>query len=164
MHDPTNPTTPRLPRWDDYALESLGDLVSRLVDLTGRDAVSRHLDALKANGTYDPERHADPALYAPLSAVERLEVLALGEAVTRTARHPSYVHQAVQAGLSWEEISAALGCTPEAARSAYRAWADAQRHLHTITGRDGRTPIGLSEAEYAEACAAASRVEAEGAW
>jgi hypothetical protein len=75
---------------------------------------------------------------------EQLQVLAMGEAIARTVRHPAYVHHAVRAGATWEQIAAAVGADPAAARAGYRAWADRQ-HEHGL----------IDDTEYAAAIAAA---------
>ena len=67
-----------------------------------------------------------PGKYPPLTVAEHLEVLALGERIARYYRHPSQVDKAVKAGASWEQIAAATGTTAEAARAAYREWAEGQ--------------------------------------
>ena len=122
----------------------LRDQLDRYKELTDRDLMSRSIATLQARGEYDPARHPDPSEYAPLTIAEHLEMLALGEAIAFYYRHPSQVDHAVRAGASWEQIAAARNTTAEAARAAYREWAEGQ-HKHA----------GMGDEEYAAAIEAA---------
>ena len=123
---------------------SLRDQIARYEELTGRNLVARSIAALQARGGYDKDKHPDPGEYPPLTAAEHLEMLALGEAIAFYYRHPSQVDGAVRAGATWAQIAAARNTTPEAARAAYREWADGQ---HTYAG--------MGDDEYAAALRAA---------
>jgi hypothetical protein len=68
----------------------------------------------------------------------------LGEAIAFYYRHPSRVDHAVKAGARWEQIASARNTTAEAARAAYRKWADGQHRY-----------AGMSDDEYAAAIKAA---------
>lgn len=138
------------PRWHDYERESVGDLAGRFRDLSTRDTTARLLAALLAAGEHDASRHADPAQYPPLTVDEHLQLLAMGEAIARTVRHPAYVHHAVRAGATWGQIAAATGTTPARARAAYRDWAY-QQHRHGLIDDD----------TYRAAYAAAARPDDE---
>ena len=119
---------------------SLRDQIARYEELTGRDLTARSIATLKARGEYDASKHPDPAEYPPLTVAEHLELLALGEAIAFYYRHPAGVDHAVRAGATWEQIAAARNTTAEAARAAYRQWAEGQ---HTYAG--------MSDATHAEA-------------
>ena len=123
---------------------SLRDQIARYEELTGRNLVARSIAALQARGGYDKDKHPDPGEYQPLTAAEHLEMLALGEAIAFYYRHPSQVDGAVRAGATWAQIAAARNTEPEAARAAYREWADGQ---HTYAG--------MGDDEYAAALRAA---------
>jgi len=123
---------------------SLRDQIARYEELTGRNLVARSIAALQARGGYDKDKHPDPGEYPPLTAAEHLEMLALGEAIAFYYRHPSQVDLAVRAGAAWAQIAAARNTTPEAARTAYREWAEGQ-HQYS----------GMGDDEYAAALKAA---------
>jgi hypothetical protein len=128
---------------------SLRDQISRYEALTDRDMMSRAIAKLQARGDYDPEKHPDPAGFQPLTVPEHLEMLALGEAIAFYYRHPAGVDHAIRAGATWEQIAAARNTTAEAARAAYREWAEGQ---HTYAG--------MSDAEYAAALERAGGTDA----
>ena len=123
---------------------SLRDQIARYEELTDRNLMARSIATLQARGEYDKDKHPDPGEYQPLTAAEHLEMLALGEAIAFYYRHPSQVDGAVRAGATWAQIAAARNTTPEAARAAYREWADGQ---HTYAG--------MGDDEYAAALRAA---------
>ena len=123
---------------------SLRDQVDRYEELTDRDLTARSIATLRARGEYDEARHRGPADYQPLTVAEHLEMLALGEAVAFYYRHPAVVDHAVRAGATWELIAAARNTTAEAARAAYREWAEGQHQY-----------AGMSAADYAAAIKAA---------
>jgi hypothetical protein len=112
----------------------------RYEELTDRNLMARTIARLQARGEYDAGKHPDPADYQPLTVAEHLEMLALGEAIAFYYRHPAGVDQAVRAGATWEQIAAARNTTAEAARAAYREWAEGQHKY-----------AGMSDAEYAAA-------------
>lgn len=98
-------------------------------------------------------RRLGGAASGPLSVVERLELLALGEHLACHFRHPVLVHYAVQAGATWPQIAAALDQISLHARQDYADWADRQRALAKCS--PGVT-AGFSETEYIKALAAAA--------
>jgi len=122
----------------------LPDQRARYEELTGRDLTARSIATLKARGEYDASKHPDPAGYPPLTVAGHLEMLALGEAIAFCYRHPAGVGHAVRAGATWEQIAAARNTTAEAARAAYREWAEGQHNY-----------AGMGDAEYAAAIEAA---------
>ena len=96
-------------------------------------------------GRYEEKARILPVgKYQPLTAAEHVELFALGEAIAFYYRHPSGVDRAARAGATWEQIAAARNTTAEAARTAYREWAEGQ-HQHA----------GMSDADYAVAIARA---------
>ena len=119
----------------------------RFDELTGRDHMVRAIATLKARGTYDPAKHADANEYQPLTAAEHLEVLAIGEVLSRHYRHPAYVDDAVKAGASWPQIAEAVGSNEAHVRQQYREWAEGQHRLH----RDYEGKLGMNDAEYTAA-------------
>jgi len=123
---------------------SLPDQRARYEELTNRELMSRSIATLQARSEYDPAKHPDPAGYEPLTVGEHLEMLALGEAIAFYYRHPADVDHAVRAGATWEQIAAARNTTAEAARAAYREWAEGQHKY-----------AGMGDAEYAAALEAA---------
>jgi len=122
----------------------LRDQIGRYEELTDRNLMARSIAALQARGDYDADKHPDPVDYPALTVAEHVEMLALGEAIAFYYRHPAGVDQAVRAGATWEQIAAARNTTAEAARAAYRKWAEGQ---HTYAG--------MSDADYAAALEAA---------
>jgi hypothetical protein len=128
---------------------SLRNQIDRYGELADRDLMACAIATSQARGEYDPARHSDPADYPALTVAEHLEALALGEAIAFYYRHPAGVDRAVRAGATWEEIAAARNTTAEAARAAYREWAEGQ-HTHA----------GMGEEEYAAALKAAGNPDA----
>ena len=118
--------------------------MDRYRELADRDVMARAIATLKARGTYEPNKHVNDEKFPPLTAAEYLEMLALGERIARYYRHPSQVDKAVRAGASWAQIAAATGTTVDAARTAYRQWAEGQHKY-----------AGMDDAEYAAAIKAA---------
>jgi hypothetical protein len=123
---------------------SIVDQTDRHRELADRDLMARSIATLKARGTYKPNKHVNEAKFPPLTVAEHLEMLALGERIARYYRHPSQVDKALKAGATWQQVADATGTTPEAARAAYREWAEGQ---HTYAG--------MGDAEYAAAIEAA---------
>ncbi|WP_033227220.1 hypothetical protein, partial [Streptomyces sp. NRRL F-6674] len=76
--------------YDEGTSEALSVLVERVNALAFRSMDTRLVAGLRARGEYDAERHhlLDKE---PLSEDEHLALLAYGEAIARSARHPSYV-------------------------------------------------------------------------
>jgi hypothetical protein len=127
-----------------------GDARRRHDELTQRDALARARAALRARGELDPARHGAEE-HEPLSASECLEILATGEVVARTYRHPVNIDRALEAGASWEQV-AALDCDEAQARQNYRKWAQGQHHLWA-SDYSGSGKLGLNDADYAKAIA-----------
>lgn len=130
---------------------SLSGQLERYNDLTIRDTNARSVALLKARGTYDPELHGVFAESEPLTSQDRLEILALGESITRSVRHPAHVDGALRAGVTWDQVARACGISTDQARSEYRSWADGQHRLYTSTG------FGLDDTEYAAALKRSTR-------
>jgi hypothetical protein len=110
------------------------ELLKEWNELDDRHGVAHAIATLKARGKYDPTRHSAEADYPPLTAGEHLRLLALGEAIARIVRHPVQVDEAVKAGATWQQIASATGQSEDAARQAYRDWADGQRRLYEDLG------------------------------
>ena len=127
----------------------LRDQIARYEELAVRDLTARSIATLKARGEYDASKHPDPAGYPPLTVAEHLELLALGEAIAFYYRHPAAVDHAVRAGATWEQIAAARDTTAEAARAAYREWAEGQHKY-----------AGMGDAAYDAAIEAAGNAGA----
>jgi hypothetical protein len=142
----TGPTT-----YNEASHGNIVDQIDRFGELTQRDLLAAAIATLKARGqwTGDRARTLNPDDYPPLTVAEYLEMLALGERIARYYRHPSQVDKAVKAGASWAQVGAATGISAEAARAAYREWAEGQHRLHA--GGYG----GLDDEEYAAAIEAA---------
>jgi hypothetical protein len=126
---------------------SLRDQIARYEELTDRNLMARSIATLQARDEYDKDKHPDPGEYKPLTVAEHLEMLALGEAIAFYYRHPSQVDGAIRAGATWAQVAAATGTTEEAARAAYRRWAEGQHKY-----------AGMGDAEYAAAIEAAGPV------
>ena len=103
---------------------------ARYEELTDRDLYVRSRAALEARGEYDSARHGTRTP-EPLTASERLELLASGEVLARYYRHPATLAHAVEARASWEQIGAARGASAEQARQDYREWAEGQHGMWT---------------------------------
>jgi hypothetical protein len=116
------------------------DQMDRYRELADRDVMARSIATLKARGTYEAKEYVNDEKFPPLTAAEHLEMLALGERIARYYRHPSQVDKAVRTGGSWAQIAAATGTTEDAARTAYRQWAEGQHKY-----------AGMDDAEYAAA-------------
>ena len=129
---------------------SLPEQIARYHELSERDLLAGSIATLKARGTYQPTEHVNDERFPPLTVAEHLEMLALGENLARYYRHPAQVDKAVKAGASWDQIAAATGTTAEAARTAYREWAEGQHQQYAGTGR-----FGLDDAGYTAALEAA---------
>jgi hypothetical protein len=127
--------------------------LERYNELAAKNASARARIELVARGIYDPARHgADDR--PPLTVAEHIELLALAECVARTVRHPSNVHHALLAGVTWADIARVVDSDELTVRRDYQLWADDQHDLNQ------RYPDrGMTADEYA---AATARV-AEGA-
>jgi hypothetical protein len=140
---------------DDY--RSTIDARERFEELNLRDLTVRAIASLKARGAYDPHKHADASQYQPLTTTEHLEILAIGEMLSRHYRHPAHVQNAIKAGASWAQIAEATGSDEAQLRRAYREWADGQHRLHAYY--DGK--FGMNAAEHATAIGQASEPPAD---
>ena len=138
--------------YNDTITGNIVDQIDRYRELADRDVMARSIATLKARGAYEPNEHVNEAEFPPLTVAEHLEMLALGERIARYYRHPSQVDQAVRAGASWEQIAAATGTTEDAARFAYREWAEGQHKY-----------AGMDDAAYAAAVKAAGISGEDGA-
>lgn len=92
----------------------------------------------------------DPSLdlgAAPLARDEALELLALGEVLTRKAGYGRQlaVRSARAAGASWSQIGAALGLTKQAAWEAHSRWIDALAEAHRRSGLEGLDDLAAEE-------------------
>ena len=128
------------------------DQIDRYRELADHDTMARSIATLKARGTYVPNEHVNEEKFPPLTVAEHLEMLALGERIARYYRHPSQVDKAVRAGASWQQVADATGTTPEAARAAYREWAEGQHKY-----------AGMGDGEYSAALERAGGTDAGGA-
>jgi len=131
---------------------SIMDQTGRYRELAERDLMARSIATLKARGTYEPNEYVNEAKFPPLTVAGHLEMLALGERIARYYRHPSQVDKAVRAGASWQQVADATGTTPEAARAAYREWAEGQHKY-----------AGMGDGEYSAALERAGGTDAGGA-
>ncbi|MEU4539397.1 hypothetical protein AB0G15_31540 [Streptosporangium sp. NPDC023825] len=127
--------------------------LERYNELAAKNASARARAELAARGIYDPARHGAEERPA-LTVEEHIELLALAECVARTVRHPSNLHHALLAGVTWTQIAQVVDSDELTVRRAYRQWAEDQHDLNQ------RYPDrGMTAEEYA---AATARV-AEGA-
>ncbi|MBG0826013.1 hypothetical protein HS048_35695 [Planomonospora sp. ID91781] len=124
--------------------------LERYDELAAKDASSRARIELVARGVYDPVRHGSGDR-PPLTAAEHIELLALAESIARTVRHPSNVHHALLAGVTWADIARVTDSDEAAVRRDYRRWADDQYDLNR------RFPDrGMTADEHAAAVARAA--------
>ena len=130
--------------YHDASTSNIVDQIDRYRQLADHDVMARSIATLKARGTYKPNKHVNDEKFPPMTVAEHLEMLALGERIARYYRHPSQVDMAVKAGASWRQVADATGTTPEAARAAYREWAEGQHKY-----------AGMGDDEYAAAIEAA---------
>lgn len=126
--------------YDEAADGNIVDQIARYRELADHATIARSIATLKAQGTYQPNEHVNQEKFPPLTVAGHLEMLALGERIARYYRRPSQVDDAVRAGASWAQIAAAAGTTEEAAREAYREWAEGQHKY-----------AGMEDGEYATA-------------
>lgn len=118
-------------------------------DLTLRTAVARYDDLRLRDSLADPD---DPDGPVALDRAEALELLALGELISRkaVAGRQLTVRTARASGASWAQIGQALGTTRQAAWETHTRWIDAQ-----VARRDEVTRLGYDEADAAAARALA---------
>ena len=92
----------------------------------------------------------------PMDVAGCLEMIGLGEMIAKYDRagaakpgfyrDPAYLHGALDAGATWEQLAEALGVDEATARRRYREWADDQHRQWT-----GTHSQGLDDDEYAAA-------------
>ena len=112
-------------------------------------AVRRYEELRTRDSLADPD---DPDGPRPLGRAEALELLALGEVITRKAAQGRQltVRTARGAGASWADIGQALGTTRQSAWEAHRRWIDGQ-----VAQRGAVGAIGFDEDDAAAARALA---------
>jgi hypothetical protein len=146
------PATPRAPPAPAAATPR-----ARYDELTQREQLARACATLKTQGGCDPGKHGSGDT-EPLTLAGYLEIIATGEVVARTYRHPVDVDRALAAGASWAQVAAARGCPEAQARQEYREWAQGQHNLwRGEYGAGGR--FGVDDAEYAAAIARADELD-----
>ncbi|MEV6868453.1 hypothetical protein AB0M44_46680 [Streptosporangium subroseum] len=103
--------------------------LERYNELAAKNASARARIELLARGIYDSARHgADDR--PPLTAAEHIELLALAECIARTVRHPSNVHHALLAGVTWADIARVVDSDELTVRRDYQLWADGRHDLN----------------------------------
>lgn len=113
--------------------------LERYNELAAKDTSARARAELVARGTYDPARHGDEDRPA-LTVAEHIELLALAECVARTVRHPSNIHHALLAGVTWADIAHVVDSDELTVRREYQRWADDQHDLNQRYPHLGMTP------------------------
>ncbi|MEU4231473.1 hypothetical protein AB0F17_44875 [Nonomuraea sp. NPDC026600] len=146
MTMPDHITTWRDARYDMPVSQQL----ERYDELAAKNASARARMELVARGIYDPARHgADDR--PPLTVGEHIELLALAECIARTVRHPSNIHHALLAGVTWADIAHIVDSDEPTVRRDYQQWADDQHELNQ------RYPDrGMTADEHAAATARAA--------
>jgi hypothetical protein len=125
--------------------------LERYNELAAKNASARARIELVARGMYDPDRHGADDRHS-LTVAEHIELLALAESIARTVRHPSNVHHALLAGVTWADIARITDSDELTARRDYQQWADDQYDLNQ------RFPDrGMTAAEHAAATARAAK-------
>ncbi|GAA4851855.1 hypothetical protein GCM10023201_50880 [Actinomycetospora corticicola] len=126
-------------------------------DLTLRVAVSRYDELRLRDSLSDPD---DPSGPSALDRSEALELLALGELISRKAiaGRQLTVRTARATGASWAQIGQALGSTRQAAWEGHTRWIDSQ-----VARRNEETQLGYDEVSAAEACALAGNPDDDAA-
>jgi hypothetical protein len=99
---------------------SLPTAATRLDFLSRRDSGSTTLDTVRS--AHEDDWSSLKALDTSLDGYEALELLALGEVVSRKAHDSQLIgiRAALRGGTGWDEIGAALGTTPGAAYDAFQ--------------------------------------------
>jgi len=107
----------------------LSQQLERYNELAAKNASARARIELVTRGIYDPVRHgADDR--PPLTAAEHIELLALAESIARTVRHPSNIHHALLAGVTWTDIARITSSDDLTVRRNYQQWADDQYDIN----------------------------------
>lgn len=112
------------------------------------DEVEKEFTLQTAVTRYDELRMRDAIGSPPLTTQEALQMLALGEVITRKASYGRQlsVRSARAAGASWSQIGAALGTTKQSAWEAHARWIDDQAERHRRTGLEGMSEPEASDA------------------
>jgi len=116
--------------------------------MTTVDEVEREFTLQTAVARYDELRLQDAVGSPPLTTEEALQMLALGEVITRKANYGQQlsVRSARAAGASWSQIGAALGTTKQSAWEAHARWIDDQAERHRRTGLEGMNDSDAADA------------------
>jgi len=87
----------------------------RYEELTDRDMSAGTAAKLRERGEFDPAKpgHRLVAEAQPLTADERLELMAHGEVLARHYRHTAMLDHAAKAGATWEQIGDVRGTSAE---------------------------------------------------
>jgi hypothetical protein len=103
------------------------------------DALERQFTLTAAVARFEELRTRDSLGEPPLTRVEALELLALGEVIARKSGYGRQlsVRSARTAGASWAEIGQALGTTRQSAWEAHRRWIDGQAAQRGTVGQMG---------------------------
>ncbi|MEO3868285.1 hypothetical protein ABGB18_05585 [Nonomuraea sp. B12E4] len=151
-----------LTTWRDARFDMpVGRQLQRYDELAAKQASARARTELVERGLYDPARHGTDDRPA-LTRAEHIELLALAECIARTVRHPSNIHHALQAGVTWAEIAHVIDSDERTVRREYQQWADDQYDLHRRYRDRGMTADehAAATAEAAEAAEAAPPAQA----
>jgi hypothetical protein len=107
---------------------------TRYDELRTRDAIAPASDS-----TTETEPPLGPGEPGHLSQGEALEMLALGEVITRKAGYGRQlaVRTARVNGASWSQIGQALGTTKQSAWEAHARWIEDQAEQHRRSGYEG---------------------------
>ena len=101
-----------------------------------RQATANTLAAwLRRRGEFDAANpdHRAVADVPLLTKDEQLEHMATGALLADHYANDDFLHNAVEAGASWEEIAMARGNKTAAVQGEYRGWIEAQRKVHEAT-------------------------------
>jgi len=92
-----------------------------------------------AAARYDELRFRDALAPPALSKEEALELLALGEVITRKASYGRQlaIRTARASGATWSQIGAALGTSKQAAWETHARWIEDQAEQHRRSGYEG---------------------------
>jgi hypothetical protein len=101
---------------------SLPTAATRLDFLSRRDSDNTALNSVQDVDEDEDDWSSLKAVDTSLDTYEALELLALGEVVARKAHDSQLIgiRAALRGGAGWDEISAALGTTPDAAYDAFQ--------------------------------------------
>jgi hypothetical protein len=121
------------------------EAIERRHELGQRSALARAEAELKASSRWDPARFG-PGGREPLTAAEHLEVVALGEYISRHYQPHGALDEALRAGATLEQVAGALGCREDETRERIRSWAQGQNRLSREPGLE---KFGMSDNAYA---------------